>query len=101
MYVNTTNVNLDLRQGAVSLALLKAGGTALQQECTDAAPINVGDVAVTGPGNLPCKYVLHTVVPSYTTKHAKDAEKVFRKFPLRNALFLNKSRLPSNEMQPP
>lgn len=46
-------------------ALLTAGGKSLQQECNDIAPIAVGDVAVTGPGKLPCQYVLHTVLPSY------------------------------------
>lgn len=63
--MNTTNPNLDLSQGAVARALLKAGGPSLQQECGNIAPIAVGDVAVTGPGKLPCRYVLHTVLPAY------------------------------------
>lgn len=75
VYVNTTNGNLDLSQGAVALALLKAGGKSLQRECSRAAPINVGDVAVTGPGNLPCQHILHTVLPSYQ-KQSSEAEKV-------------------------
>ena len=70
--MNTTNTNLDLSQGAVSRVLLKAGGSSLQQECTKRAPINVGEVAVTGSGNLPCQYVFHTVLP----KHSSRAEKV-------------------------
>lgn len=74
--MNTTNVNLDLSHGAVALALLKAGGKSLQQECTKAAPIKVGDVAITGSGNLPCQFVLHTVIPSYK-KHLSEAEKVW------------------------
>ena len=65
MYVNTTNTNLKLSQGAVSSALLKAGGTELQQECSQKAPIRVGDVASTGPGKLPCQLVFHNVLPSY------------------------------------
>ena len=75
VYVNTTNGNLDLSQGAVSLSLLKAGGKSLQTECNKAAPINVGDVAVTGSGNLPCRHVFHMVLPSYR-KHSTEGEKV-------------------------
>ena len=71
--VNTTNRDLNLSSGAVSIALLKAGGQQLQAECTEKAPVNTGDVAVTGPGALPCKYIFHTVIPNY---NGKGAEKV-------------------------
>ena len=73
--MNTTNPQLQLSQGAVSLALLKVGGQLLQQECDNKAPINVGDVAITGPGNLRCRHVLHTVLPGYK-KRSVEAEKV-------------------------
>lgn len=73
-YVNSTNTNLNLSHGAVSHALLKAGGQSLQDECTQKAPVNVGDVVVTGPGNLPCRQVLHTVIPGF--KPGGQAEKV-------------------------
>ncbi len=56
----------------MSHALLKAGGQSLQQECDDVAPIEEGDVAITGPGNLQCRYVLHIVLPQYS----REAEKV-------------------------
>ena len=79
MYVNTTNGNLDLSQGAVSIALLKAAGKSLQQECKKAAPIKVGDVAFTSSGNIPCHYIFHTVMPSYK-KHSSEAEKVCNVF---------------------
>ena len=58
----------------MSLALLKAAGQSLQQECSNVGPINVGEVAVTGGGNLPCHHVFHTVLPSY--KHKNEPEKV-------------------------
>ena len=73
--MNTTNGKLDLSQGGVASTLLQAGGSSLQQECYKKAPINVGDVAVTGPGNLPCRYVFHTVMPSYQHQQ-KQAEEV-------------------------
>ena len=71
--MNTTNRDLNLSSGAVSLALLKAGGQQLQMECTKKAPISTGDVAVTGPGAISCRYIFHTVIPSY---NGKGAEKV-------------------------
>ena len=73
--MNTSNPNLDLSQGAVARVLLKAGGQSLQQECDEVSPITVDDVAITGPGNLPCQYVLHTVMPSHK-KRSSEAEKV-------------------------
>ena len=74
-YVNSTNPNLDLSQGAVSQALLRAGGRSLQNECTQKAPVHTGCVVVTGPGNLPCRHVLHTVIPGF--KPGGQAEKVY------------------------
>lgn len=71
--VNTTNKDLNLSSGAVSIALLKAGGQQLQAECSKRAPVKTGDVAVTGPGALQCRHVFHTVIPGY---NGKAAEKV-------------------------
>ena len=73
MYVNTTNNQLNLSSGAVSIALLKAGGKSLQDDCTKKGPIKTGDVAVTGPGQIPCKHIFHTVMPTYD---GKTSEKV-------------------------
>jgi O-acetyl-ADP-ribose deacetylase (regulator of RNase III) len=53
--------------------LLNAAGQSLQDECTKKAPVKIGNVVITGPGKLPCKYVLHTVIPSYD---GKASEKV-------------------------
>ena len=62
--VNTTNSDLGFG-GFVSQALLKAAGKALKVECAKKAPVNVGDVAVTGAGNMKCKHIMHVVLPSY------------------------------------
>ena len=75
MYVNTTNEDLDLTQGAVAKALSQAAGPALQAECTNKARISVGSMAVTGSGNLPCRHVFHIVAPSYDGP-GRNAEKV-------------------------
>ena len=69
VYVNTTSASLDLSNGAVAQSLLKAGGPALQDECTKYNRAN-GDVAVwniatTGGAGLKCKHVIHTVGSQY------------------------------------
>ena len=69
VYVSTTNASLDLSRGAVAQSLLKAGGAALQDECTAYHRIN-GDIAewdigTTGGAGLRCKHVIHTVGGRY------------------------------------
>ncbi|CAC5424291.1 Protein mono-ADP-ribosyltransferase PARP15 [Mytilus coruscus] len=62
--VNTTSKDLQLNQGAVSAALLKVGGQALQDECLQNYPkgVGYGEVAVTSGYNLPCSYVLEKFI---------------------------------------
>ena len=62
--VNTTDQNLGFG-GFVAKALLKAAGDTLKEECASKAPVPVGDVAVTGAGNMECKHVIHVVHPNY------------------------------------
>lgn len=57
------------------MALAKAAGPELQAECDKKPQVAVGDIAVTGAGRLPCRYVFHTVTPSYDKPGGK-AEKV-------------------------
>ena len=71
MYVNTTNVDLNLSQGAVAQALSKAAGPALQAECTKKAPISAGDIAVTEGGRLQCRHVFHVVASPIKNKQRK------------------------------
>ncbi|KAL5466936.1 hypothetical protein EMCRGX_G031100 [Ephydatia muelleri] len=52
VYVNSTNTNLNLSGGVISKHLADAAGHSLQDECTRKAPINPGQVAVTGSGNI-------------------------------------------------
>ena len=72
--VNTTDQNLGLG-GYVSQALLKAAGHSLKDECEKKKPVAMGGVAVTGAGNLKCKRIIHTVLPSYDGPNG-NAEKV-------------------------
>ena len=59
--VNTTGKNLDLRNGAVSASLLRAGGDSLQQELNKNYPKGLSDeeIAISSGGNLKCRNVLH------------------------------------------
>lgn len=59
--VNSTNRDLDLKVGAISRTLLKAGGDALAQECKIKYPdgIKLGEVAVTSGGAMKCKALFH------------------------------------------
>ena len=62
--VNTTDANFGFG-GFVAQALLKVAGAALKDECASKAPVPVGDVAVTGAGNMKCKHIIHAVLPNY------------------------------------
>ena len=79
MYINTTSSSLILTNGAVSNSLLKAGGQRLQDECTahvqQHGNVKEWSFATTGPGNLKCKHVIHTVGGSYNGAGG-SAEKV-------------------------
>jgi O-acetyl-ADP-ribose deacetylase (regulator of RNase III) len=56
--VNAANSALRLGAG-VAGAIRDKGGPSIQQECDAMGPIEVGDAAITGAGNLPARYVIH------------------------------------------
>lgn len=64
--VNTANSWLK-HGGGVAGAIVNRGGSQIQVESDEHVakngPVKTGEVAVTGPGNLPCKIVIHTVGP--------------------------------------
>ncbi len=51
--------------GGVSMALLDAGGSIIQQDARKHIPLNIGDVVVTSAGRLPAKYIFHSVTIDY------------------------------------
>lgn len=71
MIVNSTNTNLNLKQGILSQKLLEICGDSLQKACSDFAPLNSRDVAVTDANNLPCKLIFHVALPDYQTKNSE------------------------------
>ncbi|HXY19524.1 MAG TPA: macro domain-containing protein [Gemmatimonadales bacterium] len=56
--VNAANNHLRLGAG-VAGAIARRGGPAIQAECDRHGPIRVGEAALTGAGDLPCRYVIH------------------------------------------
>lgn len=56
--VNAANSDLILGAG-VAGAIRQKGGPTIQEECHRIGPIEVGDAAVTGAGNLPARFVIH------------------------------------------
>src|SRR5579864_766418 len=56
--VNAANNNLVLG-GGVAGAIRRRGGPAIQAECDAHGPINVGEAAITGGGELPARHVIH------------------------------------------
>src|SRR3712207_4996525 len=55
---NAANTEL-LHAGGVAAAIARAGGRAVEEESRRAAPIGLGEVAVTSGGEMPCRWVLH------------------------------------------
>ena len=56
--VNAANSALKLGAG-VAGAIRDKGGPSIQAECDAIGPIEVGDAAVTGAGELPARFVIH------------------------------------------
>ncbi|GIV05118.1 MAG: hypothetical protein KatS3mg016_0693 [Fimbriimonadales bacterium] len=56
--VNAANNDLILG-GGVAGAIARKGGPSIQEECRQHGPIQVGEAAITGAGDLPARYVIH------------------------------------------
>ncbi|XP_031657998.1 uncharacterized protein LOC109867464 [Oncorhynchus kisutch] len=60
--VNTTNSRISLTKG-VSAAILKAAGSAVEQECKTICPLRADAAGVTSGGALQCDFILHMLGP--------------------------------------
>ncbi len=59
--VNPANTDLKLGSGVAGV-IAKRGGSTVQKECDDFAPVNLGDAVRTRGGLLPAKFVIHAAV---------------------------------------
>ncbi|XP_062392889.1 protein mono-ADP-ribosyltransferase PARP14 isoform X2 [Sardina pilchardus] len=75
--VNTVAENLNLTQGAVSNALLRAAGPQLQSAASNEArggKMRYGEMVITDGFNLRCRKVFHTVCPPWDNGGGKSEE---------------------------
>ncbi len=75
--VNAANSHL-AHGGGVAGAIVRRGGYAIQEESerwvAEHGPVPIGQVAVTGAGHLPCKWVIHAVGPVWQGGGAHEEE---------------------------
>lgn len=79
--VNAANTDLWLGAG-VAGAIRKKGGPSIQEECSKIGPIELGEAAVTGAGELKAKYVIHAA--SMSMEHPTSDESLYDS--VRNSL---------------
>lgn len=75
--VNTIAENMNLKQGAVSTAILQAAGHSLQSAVLSEAPsasLQYGDIVVTDGFNLKCQKVFHAVCPGWDNEGGQAEE---------------------------
>ncbi|MBI5724871.1 MAG: macro domain-containing protein [Planctomycetes bacterium] len=74
--VNAANNDLQLG-GGLAGAIARKGGRAIQVECDRHGPVEVGQAAITGAGNLPARHVIHQASMSLgglaTAKSLRDS----------------------------
>ncbi len=76
--VNAANSRLQ-HGGGVAGAIVRAGGSRIQEESDKIGPVAVGEAAITGGGGLPAGHVIHAVGPRWG--EGDEEEK------LRNAVY--------------
>src|SRR6478672_2182771 len=77
--VNAANSSL-MGGGGVDGAIHRAGGPAILAECKKIVDrqggCETGEAVITTAGNLPAKYVIHTVGPVWSDSHQEEKERL-------------------------
>lgn len=76
--VNSTNSAFKAT-GGLDAAIHKAAGPELDRECATLGTLNVGEAIATKGYKLPCKYIIHTVAPIWSTDKDEIAASCYRK----------------------
>lgn len=71
--VNAANSHL-VHGGGVAAAIARAAGPALAAESAEVPFVETGDARATTAGDLPCKYVIHSVGPVWSGGGAGEPE---------------------------
>ncbi len=71
--VNAANATLD-HGGGVARAILKKGGIDIQQESQRIGRVKTGNAVHTSAGDLPSKFVIHTVGPIWSDGQSGEEE---------------------------
>lgn len=105
--VNAANSSL-MGGGGVDGAIHRAGGAAILETCREIrrtqhpAGLPTGEAVITTAGNLPARYVIHTVGPVYGEHNGREAQLLTAcyKNSLRLAASHSWNRLPSPQFLP-
>ena len=68
-----------MKSAGVAGAIREKGGPGIQQECDAHGPIEVGEAAVTGAGNLAARYVIHAAGMAPGPDHVRHQRALLRR----------------------
>ena len=77
--VNAANNTL-LGGSGVDGAIHKKGGRIILEQCKKIGGCPTGEARITTAGNLPCKYIIHTVGPIYSSNNDRNEKLLYNAY---------------------